>query len=332
MKTFEEWNQNRQLSEVDWRKLGRQGMMAGAMLGTGVGLGNLMTRPQTPTVAVAPDDKNGIVKKVPVQTEPHKSEVPSDLTPVTKRQFITDEPSSDSFRGHTDQSPQICPVDNCGYLSYIPVGRYEWFVRELERAGGKIDQQQKQGDIVMVWYKSPHKIKTEAKTYLVWEAASMKMHGGQGSVKAHTGFVGSSGVQAHSAGPLFPMMIRGVGNTVQAFGGEDQQGPRYPFSWGDSESHSIAYAQAEKDARTMLAAMQAGETDLTAGLDYSQDYDPVAKAITGRNPSRGKSQGFDQGALAKQVSGWVSDAAKDTERATGMSFSQMAKHWNRPNS
>ena len=72
-------------------------------------------------------------------------------------------------------------------------------------------------------------------------------------IEAHTGHLGTGGVQAHSAGPHFPMIIRCVGNSLQAIDGSTmKEGPKYPFNPGDSQSFYAAYAQAEADAKTML--------------------------------------------------------------------------------
>lgn len=74
------------------------------------------------------------------------------------------------------------------------------------------------------------------------------------AVKAHTGHLGTGGIQAHSAGPLFPMMIRGVGDTLQAFDGNTgREGVRYPYDMKVEGSFSEAYRFAEEDCKQWLA-------------------------------------------------------------------------------
>lgn len=62
----------------------------------------------------------------------------------------------------------------------------------------------------------------------------------------------ASGIQRHSAGPVFPIVIRSVGNGIQAM---DPAGPCGPLHYYRSDvegSHHDAYAAAERDARMML--------------------------------------------------------------------------------
>ena len=80
-------------------------------------------------------------------------------------------------------------------------------------------------------------------------------------VKAHTGHCGNGGIQAHSAGPLFPMSVRGLGDTCQAFNGEtNRAGQQFPYTPGDSASFSAAYEQAEAEARQWLDELRAQES------------------------------------------------------------------------
>ncbi len=68
--------------------------------------------------------------------------------------------------------------------------------------------------------------------------------------------VGTGGLQAHSCGPLMPVMIRGVGNTLQAFHGETgKEGVRHPYNDAESGPGSFhdAHDKAEAEARQWLA-------------------------------------------------------------------------------
>jgi len=71
------------------------------------------------------------------------------------------------------------------------------------------------------------------------------------NTKAHVGFLGDSGLQLHSTGPLYPWTIRGVGDTCQAFNCLDgRTGPRRPYEPNIAGSHQIAYDLAVGDAET----------------------------------------------------------------------------------
>lgn len=66
----------------------------------------------------------------------------------------------------------------------------------------------------------------------------------------------ASGIQRHSAGPVFPIVIRSVGNGIQAM---DPAGPCGPLHYYRTDgyhvagqTHADAYAAAERDARIML--------------------------------------------------------------------------------
>lgn len=59
--------------------------------------------------------------------------------------------------------------------------------------------------------------------------------------------VGTTGLQAHSCGPLYPWMIRSIGNDLQAFNGvTGQTGPRRPHGT-TTEEFKAAYRKAEGD-------------------------------------------------------------------------------------
>lgn len=88
-------------------------------------------------------------------------------------------------------------------------------------------------------------------------AARRRQIGGQ---VGHT----NNGVQLHSAGPVFPMVIRHVGNAVQAMDPAGPCGPLHHYdvvssvsngrmTIHDSIGYDAAYAAAVRDARTMLA-------------------------------------------------------------------------------
>lgn len=71
--------------------------------------------------------------------------------------------------------------------------------------------------------------------------------------RAHAGHIGIGGIQRHSAGDTFPYSVRGVGDTLQAFGGTTGRvGVRYPYDPGDDDSFREAHRNAEEDCRKWL--------------------------------------------------------------------------------
>lgn len=83
----------------------------------------------------------------------------------------------------------------------------------------------------------------------------------------------SNGIQAHSAGPLFPFMVRGVGNGHQAFdGGTGRAGP---IHHGQG-----SYAMAEADCQTWLdGGFLPNEMPATIPVKFSLAYE-MADAVS----------------------------------------------------
>lgn len=97
---------------------------------------------------------------------------------------------------------------------------------------------------------------------------------------AHTGHIGTSGVQGHSCGPLFPWSIVGEGSLTT--GGcfyairetYDVHTPRCYFAAGDREAYDRAYSQTEAYARQEVVETDVGNISLNLP---SGDVMPVAE-------------------------------------------------------
>lgn len=100
---------------------------------------------------------------------------------------------------------------------------------------------------------------------------------------AHSGHVGTSGVQAHSCGPLFPWSIVGEGDL--STGGcfyairetYDIHTPRCYFAAGDREAYDRAYSQTEAYARQEVVETAVGNISLNLPSGAVAENDPYMR-------------------------------------------------------
>lgn len=84
-------------------------------------------------------------------------------------------------------------------------------------------------------------------------------------MKAHQGHVGDGGICGHSAGPLFPWSVLGVGDTLVAFNGETgQRGiTAHRYNFAIEGSFRRAHAKAEHDCRLLIGFSRLFKTVMT---------------------------------------------------------------------
>lgn len=72
-------------------------------------------------------------------------------------------------------------------------------------------------------------------------------------MKANIGHAGSSGIQLHSMGPLYPYTVRGIGNALQCFNMlNGKEGKRHEYNFDIKGSFEAAHREAELDCQVQL--------------------------------------------------------------------------------